>query len=180
MKIKLSIAVLPEGNLVEKVTGDCQVTLEGNGSKALTHIPGCYLFINLLPGEYKVVAEGSQYEKKEAIVNVSGQPSWLVKLKPEIEVKALIEPATIILKGKVIHKNSGDNVEGATVQVEKTDFETITDNEGDFEFELPYVGEESLEIRLQVRKEGFKKRRPAVDLVAGGVNETLVELIPKA
>lgn len=90
MKNRLSIAVLPEGKLLEKRDDDCQVTLEGSDAKALTHIPGCYLFINLIPGEYKVIAEGAQYGKKEVTVNASASNIWLVKLKPDIAVESLI------------------------------------------------------------------------------------------
>lgn len=90
MKNILSIAVLPEGKIAPPPGSDCQVYLEGTHAKALTHIPGCYLFINLLPGEYKVVAEGENYGKKEVVVNMAPGNSWLVKLKPDIDVQSLV------------------------------------------------------------------------------------------
>ena len=79
----------------------------------------------------------------------------------------------------IVKDNNDLPVPDAIVLVENRDERTDTDENGMFELSIENVEENTIRIRLQVRKEGYGKKRPALDAVRGKINEITIIINPK-
>lgn len=151
----LSLAVRLIDDFSGKETiGNVKVTIKEGDRKAFRNISGYYLFNDMNPGNYNVVAESDHYFSEETAVNIPQpdpkNPVMGVSLKPKPSYP--FPGNANLVRGLV---SDGGPVVDADVSVVGKTIETKTDEKG--EFVLYFKGIKQEAITIEIKKGGNTK-----------------------
>ncbi len=163
----------------KKVTGHCQVSINGGKVKPIKNRSGFYCVTDNPPGEYSVTINNKYYCDKIVTIDTNeldpALPAFDVELEPNLLYA--FSKGTTLLRGRVFDENNESMVD-ATAEVQAISKSFVTDSLGRFVFYFKNL-EEDDEIEVILKKPGYADKNTNVAINKGEVNRFETALEPE-
>ncbi len=123
--------------------------------------------LTVLPGEYNVVV--SHYGMEQKHENIRFHSGTLIEKTYTLDRVGAGE-----LTGQIIDSRSGEPISGMSIQVQDTDLETGTDENGTFSFDSIFEGT----YQLNLKASGFLEKQTSVEITAGEIKTVKLHMDP--